>query len=45
MIWENINKLRQVQRKMKDGRNEEREKFDRKTEKKKFRDMIVVHFC
>lgn len=44
MLWENMNKLRQVQRKMKDGKNEERENFERKTEKE-IRDMIVVQFC
>jgi hypothetical protein len=35
-IWENVNKVGKTQRKMKDGKNEERENFERKTEKKNF---------
>ena len=34
MMWENMNKIGKVQRKMKDGKNEEWENFERKTEKK-----------
>jgi len=33
MIWENMNKVGRVQWKIKDDKNEERENFERKTEK------------
>jgi hypothetical protein len=44
MMWENKNKVEKVQRKMKDGKNAERENFERKTGKKHSVILLLFSF-